>query len=107
MTVPPGEMSSRFRDLLEQLPKLTVTELSAPPIFTCFPKLPLELRNKIWKHACYQPRDINFPMVLKWQHEGERPSRTIILRSRNPAVLCTTFESREEAKKHYALCYEP
>jgi hypothetical protein len=34
------------------------TEEERSPVFTLFPKLPPELRNKIWKKACFVPRVI-------------------------------------------------
>ena len=89
---------SRLLDLLEQLPKLVVNL----PLrtFTCFPKLPLELRNKIWAYYSFTPRTIKLCIATS-QH-----SRAITGGQRIPAVLRTSFESRNEALKHYTLCLQ-
>jgi hypothetical protein len=92
-------MASRLRNLLEQLPRLTVQDLSAPPTFTCFPDLSLELRNKIWMHACLEPR--TFTLTVKTDYQF---GRTVQGSLPNPSILSVNFESREEAKKHYQFC---
>jgi 2EXR family len=97
--IPTAKMSSRLRSLLEQLSRLAVQDLSAPPIFTCFPDLPLELRNKIWMRACLEPR--TFTLAVKTEH---KIGRTVQGCLPNPSVLSVNFESREEAKKHYEFC---
>ena len=84
---------------MEQLPRLAVQDLSVPPTFTCFPDLPLELRNKIWMRACLEPR--TFTLAVKTDHKF---GRTVQGWLPNPSVLSVNFESREEAKKHYEFC---
>ncbi|PMD19938.1 hypothetical protein NA56DRAFT_660205 [Hyaloscypha hepaticicola] len=92
-------MSSRLRNLLAQLPRLAVQDLSTPPTFICFPDLPLELRNKIWMHACLEPR--TFTITVK---TDPQIGRTVQGSLPNPSVLSVNFESREEAKKNYEFC---
>jgi len=46
----------------------SMTEEQSGPVFTLFPKLPPELRNKIWKNACFVTRFIDlwyFPVGEK------------------------------------------
>jgi hypothetical protein len=46
----------------------SITEEQSGPVFTLFPKLPPELRNKIWKNACFVTRFIDlwyFPVGEK------------------------------------------
>jgi len=76
--------------------------------FTCFPKLPLELRQKIWKEACYIPRVIDLWGV--WLDGtmtiGERSIwRTHMWKSYNavPSILYTSHEARNIGLKHYSL----
>ena len=82
-----------------QLPRLAVQDLSPPPTFTCFPDLPLELRNKIWMRACLEPR--TFTLTVKTDYIIGRTVQGCLP---NPSVLSVNFESREEAKKHYEFC---
>jgi hypothetical protein len=46
----------------------SISEEQSGPVFTLFPKLPPELRNKIWKNACFVTRLIDlwyFPIGEK------------------------------------------
>jgi hypothetical protein len=97
--IPTAKMSSRLLNRLGELPRLAVQDLSASPTFTCFPDLPLELRNKIWMRACLEPR--TFTLTVKTDHQI---GRTVHGCLPNPSVLPVNFESREEAKKHYEFC---
>ncbi|KAF8858668.1 hypothetical protein BDZ45DRAFT_725797 [Acephala macrosclerotiorum] len=48
---------TRVRSLLPNLSKLRLNLLSGPPTtFTCFPKLPIELRIKMWRNFSSLPR---------------------------------------------------
>jgi hypothetical protein len=48
----------RLRELLKQLPPLDVDHNGPLQMFDLFPKLPLELQNKIWKNVIEEPRMI-------------------------------------------------
>ena len=64
LTLPLAIKRTRLQNLLIDLPKLNFP-LSPPTTFTVFLKLPLELRNKIWKDAAMVPRDINLREILR------------------------------------------
>ncbi|PVH79850.1 hypothetical protein DL98DRAFT_572316 [Cadophora sp. DSE1049] len=82
--------------------------------FTCFPKLPFELRTMILTHACLETRIIDiwamklrlkdfngFPSSLdewpyKWRSQAERA----------PALLHTSRETRTVGLKHYSLAFK-
>jgi len=75
--------SPRVHDLCVKFPKL-----SKPPkctTFTLFPRLPPELRNRVWRFAAHQPRGIPLSEDLaSFAHfEGQ---------SMIPAVLQVTSE---------------
>lgn len=78
--------------------------------FTCFPKLPIELRLKIWKDVCHLPRyvDIWTGYHRVYKDRGEQIlsafTRHVTLCG-VPAVLHTTRESRKEALEHYTLAF--
>jgi hypothetical protein len=86
--LPPGKMSSRLKTLLIQLPRLL---LPAEPLkeFILFPKLPLEIQNKIWKVAASTPRVLE----LFRQNYEVRPS-----------ILFTSREVRREGLRYYKTC---
>ncbi|KAN0106802.1 hypothetical protein V8E51_009678 [Hyaloscypha variabilis] len=78
--------------------------------FTCFPRLPPELRRLIWKHASFHSRDVDItasfdrytlPRDLDFHSSPETFHYLSI--SLPPALLSTTSESRAEALKHYSL----
>ncbi|KAE9366566.1 hypothetical protein N431DRAFT_445287 [Stipitochalara longipes BDJ] len=80
--------------------------------FTCFPKLPIELRFKIWKEVCFQRRNICVSMKtlgsLSQDDRGGQARSAIHLniyvsRSSHPAILHTSHESRKEGLKYYKL----
>jgi hypothetical protein len=83
------------------------------PEFTLFPNLPIELRNKIWEHACFLPRNLE---VKSWNYgkriaiptldtNEENPWQVWIYRSNTvpPAVLSVCLESRTIGLKYYKL----
>jgi 2EXR family len=79
--------------------------------FTRFPKLPLELRRKIWKEACSVPRLVdlwaNFPFTLQMGFDATfRPMAYDSYSSKYPpAILHASHESRIVALENYRLCF--
>jgi hypothetical protein len=101
--------------------------------FILFPKLPLELRRKIWKAACFMPRIIDLVSsfnaltqamsiikktnanysILQWARPAPRLDQILFgLNCPNvylshcripPALLHVSREAREEGLKHYTL----
>jgi 2EXR family len=86
--------------------------------FTCFGKLPIELRFKIWKEASNATRNICvFPMDVKWIHnlgyctvkgheldyDDELEPFSYESSDSPPPVLHTCQESRAEGLKYYSL----
>lgn len=100
----------------DQSPNATTgNEKEAATTFTCFPKLPIELRLKIWKAACFIPRNVdiwyrNLCNVVRGdrmgtccaEHDMDCPLYALKTQSQ-PAVLHTCRESRSEASTHYTL----
>lgn len=68
-----------------------------PCSFTLFPHLAVELRVLIWQHACQISRVVEVRYI---PHEQRCTSR-----SRPPAVLHVSRESRYEALHMYKLCF--
>jgi hypothetical protein len=61
----------------------SITEEQSGPVFTLFPKLPPELRNKIWKNACFVTRFIDlwyFPV-------GEKEFRDACIKESSKRLL--------------------
>jgi len=91
---------TRLHDLLAQLPKL---EISHPlETFGLFPKLPVELRCRIWGYASFAPRKIIV---------GGRFSSSSILQNYGrwntvPAILHANSEARNEALRYYTKSQE-
>ena len=76
--------------------------------FTCFPTLPIELRQEIWKDACNIPRVIDLWGVwLKGTVSigVEDIWRVHMWKSHNavPSILHTSHEARTVALRHYTL----
>jgi len=80
--------------------------------FTCFPKLAVELRCKIWREVCFRRRNICiwFKELGQWVEEGEHgpevsPFRAFMYLSdsTHPTILHVSHESRTEGLKHYTL----
>jgi hypothetical protein len=89
--------------------------------FTPFPKLPPELRNKIWKTGCFEPRNIDLWIhrVMEDPNMGDLdfgPDIKDVLEdieyctyrshTRPPALLHTCSESRTVALKHYSVPFD-
>ena len=66
------------------------------PIFTCFPKLAIELRLEIFKHAMPGPRRVR--LIIK-DHGGQNPF--LVSDAAVPPLLHVCKESRQEFLKHY------
>lgn len=87
------------------------------PTFHKFPKLPMELRLKIWTEACCTIRNVDLwaeeveytmrfgPPPKYWS--GDEPESITIFRSHSqpPGVLGANKESRTEGLKHYELSF--
>ncbi|KAE9374288.1 hypothetical protein N431DRAFT_455068 [Stipitochalara longipes BDJ] len=78
--------------------------------FTCFPKLPLEVRRKIWKNVCSVTRVIDlwgrFPFETFDGHHG--PNAPILYESyarKAPAILHASRESRAIGLEQYSLSF--
>ncbi|TGO47386.1 hypothetical protein BCON_0280g00130 [Botryotinia convoluta] len=83
--------------------------------FTCFPRLPLELRRKIWLHALPGPRTISLHLAtnlysgLEWSEDSRSPIITATLSFDDDSradlspdyLLWTCRESSEVFLKHY------
>jgi hypothetical protein len=77
---------------------------SGPTSFTCFPDLPTEIRLKIWKHACFIPRNMDvFLVALRTRWRGGEALSVFRTSQRDPATLYTNKESRTIALKFYTL----
>jgi hypothetical protein len=95
----------------ETLPRENDDKLSLE--FKLFPKLPIELRNKIWTHACFIPRCVELKSwnygkriaIPTLDNNEENPWQVWIYRSNTipPAVLSACAESRMIGLKHYRL----
>jgi 2EXR family len=83
----------------------------AETTFTCFPKLPAELRTKVWKYASHVTRNIDIStktLYLSCKRNGEGPAMPYYYVSScpPPAILLVCKESRTEALKYYKLDFE-
>lgn len=100
---------SRLQNLLSGLPVLDVAlragSFETETTFPYFPKLPNELRDKVWDMVSHHRRDIKL-----FLHNGVRESfgdsSEVAGQSRIPIVLQVNRESRREALRHYLRVYE-
>lgn len=70
-------------------------------LFTFFPELPPELRNKIWNEACFETRIIDL-----WLVKGSTPNKIIYgSYCHSPAILHTSREARGIGLQHYVLVF--
>lgn len=75
--------------------------------FTCFPKLPLELRLKIWA-LTIRRRILTIKPCLE-ELESRFQTRPYLIKARvarQPALLHVNFESRQVALQHYKLAFK-
>jgi hypothetical protein len=70
------------------------------PKFTLFPKLPIELRLKIWKES-HEPRIIELRFTRNW-----KMCRYDFIIPKFPAVLHVNKEARLESLKYYKLSFK-
>jgi hypothetical protein len=84
------------------------------PKFTLFPRLPIELREKIWKEACNEPRVIDLwacavGQVIGNAHKLEQLFAGIPFAYRtyqiDPAVLGACQPSKTVGNRHYELSF--
>ena len=87
---------SRVQRLCRELPKLTI--LHPLDEFALFPKLPLELRYRIWGLTAMVPRNIYLRKRNYLSIGDDQPEA--------PAILAISQESRREGKRYYRLCKE-
>jgi hypothetical protein len=82
-----------------------------PSQFTVFPKLPIELRLNIWKHAFPAPRHVElvgscvFGPVDFLGTRGTQHRKLNHLQNEFPVTLSINSESRQETMKHYKLLF--
>ncbi|CZR64274.1 uncharacterized protein PAC_14172 [Phialocephala subalpina] len=83
-------------------------------IFTCFPNLPVEIRMKIWKEACFQPRVVDSYLTCPGDEEESHYiwhlfdrdqflTFVTITARRAPAILHTSQEARKIGLENYSL----
>jgi len=80
-----------------------------PDTFTCFPKLPLEMRRMIWKASLPSRQCINLDTFLFSAREQEDRS-PFFATERNPTpptALHISQESRAVALEHYTVMFNP
>ncbi|KAE9366645.1 hypothetical protein N431DRAFT_515140 [Stipitochalara longipes BDJ] len=92
----------------ENTPGPVVKAAGEPENFTCFPKLPPELRIKIWCYACSITR--NADLWVKWlSYDDFNCSHNLpyywYSSCAVPAILHANKESRAEGLKHYELSF--
>lgn len=112
----------RVRDMAElakdrQLIRETIKPEEQLTEFIYFPKLPIEIRCKIWKHTCFQePQNIGllvtdfntqihrWGMHKKWHdHMQSNFTYEAIYPRPHPAILHTSRESRTKALRYFKL----
>lgn len=72
--------------------------------FKPFPRLPLELRLKIWRISCFNTtRNITIYSEKSAAIIYREESRRIRSKSFCPTILCTCKEARQEGLKHYGV----
>ncbi|KAF8848696.1 hypothetical protein BDZ45DRAFT_262228 [Acephala macrosclerotiorum] len=108
---PPQLSSIGKRTIFGTSVRTSSADMYSDPLlqFQPFPRLPIELRLKIWRHAMNEPRLIE----LEWgpdlseitnSHRGSHQWHRVCPRSRQPpALLHTNQESRYEALLVYSL----
>jgi hypothetical protein len=106
-----SEGKNKDKGVPEQLPDETVEEMEISPKFTIFPQFPPEIRQKIWRLACCEPRVVEIHIyeneILKWvedrrwETETSRKSYNLHSMTRCPPLLQTSRESRDIALSTY------
>jgi hypothetical protein len=82
-----------------------VVTKNAAQVFTCFSDLLPELRIKIWKFACYEPRTVDLWQTKEHECFTRVHQAHFVYKSHAhpPAILLTSHEARIEGLKHYIL----
>jgi len=90
-----------------------MAEMAVSRMFTCFPRLPLEIRNMIWEEAANLPRNLDIWTIptgnASYSEEDEYGSLVrkefsfyqYKTRQPHPGVLLATKESRAATHKHF------
>jgi hypothetical protein len=113
LDVPEDDIESATSDYCEKSSTVSVSEKTIESVgrFTCFSKLPTEIRLKIWKNALPGPRIIRMELkhsvrVPLKEGEKKKPKVTRLISSRpRPVGLHVCRESRIEALKEYELAF--
>jgi 2EXR family len=115
-TIPESMASSpptEPRDPTQQPTSTTATSNDTNSLaaeFTCFPKLPIEMRLKIWKCAANIPRNVDLWIGAAYSNMsmwgvGSPSHEYIFSTSSPPAILHICRESRHEGLSNYALAF--
>ena len=106
---------SRLQDLLSSLPPLKIPQTLPFSLveFTLFPKLPPELRDKIWTYAAQEPRIIVLQEVENYDWISTRVatkynvwSSDVAGQTRHPGIMQACRESRHKGGEFYKKRYE-
>jgi len=102
---PTSSISTRLVFLLSSLPKLSIpTPFQPLDAFVLFPKLPLDIRVKIWNLFALQRRQVKLFLLPPTQTRHK--SRLVNGQSKIPAIMHVCKESRGEGLRYYTLCKE-
>lgn len=74
--------------------------------FELFPRLPKEIRLKIWQEAANQPRVVEIRQNIDWVYDGEdygSPAHLYYSPTPLPSIFYANYESRSVAMKDYLL----
>ncbi|CZR62523.1 uncharacterized protein PAC_12420 [Phialocephala subalpina] len=94
----------RLKEILKTLPPLEIPH-PVPTTFYPFPRLPNELKNKIWGYAVSEPRYVRVYDFTGGSHllrqnpriDGQHPV---------PPILHVNHQAREEGLRYYSRCAE-
>ncbi|KAE9365523.1 hypothetical protein N431DRAFT_447172 [Stipitochalara longipes BDJ] len=104
-TIPKTHDSTRLTALASSLPKLSIPlPLNPLETFPLFPKLPIDIRVKIWKLIALKPRQVK--LFLLSPTETRHKSRLIEGQRKIPEIMHVNRESRAEGLRYYTLCKE-
>lgn len=103
--IKPTSGSTRFKNLLAQLPPLQIPLDNRTQQLPKFSDLPKEIRIKIWKIIAHQRRSIKL-VADTLQLHADHKSHRIPHQRRVPAILHICQESREEGLLYYEPCLE-
>lgn len=93
------QLQDQVQNLTQQLQESC--SLQQPKIFHSFPRLPPELRRKIWRHALPSPRTMSVDFIQRSRHSAPEfePNQP------PPMLLHVCHESREVALENYELVF--